>query len=158
VVSRPGNAQILFLENSLGAPLFDRGSWRSAMPAKRRLCFNCLSRPARDGPQRQTELSDERKAIVADALADASRVSAEDEVTPFMFHCTKPGSLAMSAIYHGGGIGCRSFAKYAARRLRRPTVAGSGERSLIFFDLSAPDSSQCCRSALFPRHLSRPAC
>jgi hypothetical protein len=23
--TRPGNAQILFLENSLGAPLFDRG-------------------------------------------------------------------------------------------------------------------------------------
>jgi non-ribosomal peptide synthetase component F len=43
--ARPGNAQILFLENSLGAPLFDRGFGGRLCLPKRRLCFNCLFAP-----------------------------------------------------------------------------------------------------------------
>jgi tripartite-type tricarboxylate transporter receptor subunit TctC len=41
------------------------------MPAKRRLCFNCLSRPARDGPQRQPKHEHRR----SEALPDVPTVS-----------------------------------------------------------------------------------
>jgi trehalose 6-phosphate synthase len=46
---------------------------------------------------------------------------------------------------------------WTCRTVRRPMVAGSRERSPIFFDLNAPDSSQRCRSGPLPRRLARPA-